>query len=292
MNLTDAYWYLNDDNLQRFTLPQLAGLHFGEYEMVEADGHLTPRGWGLLSSILSSIVCFVLYKYTRTITSAIVPIYKKLSRTDQRNWDSRYSSNIHAVLCVYFAYYLVWNNDFFWREGPIPMILRTNAQTYIALGMSFGYFAVDFISTVKYNMGGTEMLLHHLGSLMSVTTALVTGDCHCHTLWMLVTEFTTPLINNRWWLDKMELKHSQLYVINGLAILVSWIFARMAVFPPFFYVVWKTRDQIFVITHLSKFLATVVPIILTVLNTYWFVKIVKGAYKVLFSAKKEAAKED
>ncbi len=22
-------------------------------------------------------------------------------------------------------------------------------------------------------------------------------------VWMLVTEFTTPLINNRWWLDKM-----------------------------------------------------------------------------------------
>lgn len=103
------------------------------------------------------------------------------------------------------------------------------------------------------------MLLHHLGSLLSVTTALVTGDCHMHTLWMLATEFTTPLINNRWWLDKMvscrieqssagtmpqpgrdqltglsrswlmnviiddalqEMKTSKMYVYNGLAILV------------------------------------------------------------------------
>lgn len=46
-------------------------------------------------------------------------------------------------------------------------------------------------------MGGTEMLLHHLGSLLSVATALATGNGHMHTLWMLFTEFTTPFINNR-----------------------------------------------------------------------------------------------
>ncbi|GFH25443.1 TLC domain-containing protein [Haematococcus lacustris] len=83
------------------------------------------------------------------------------------------------------------------------MILRTSPSTYLALGVSFGYFVIDFWTCVKYNLGGTEMVLHHLGSLLSVTTALVTGDGHMHTLWMLVTEFTTPLINNRWWLDKM-----------------------------------------------------------------------------------------
>ncbi len=51
-------------------------------------------------------------------------------------------------------------------------------------------------------MGGFEMLLHHIGSLASVTAAIVTGHGHMHALWMLVTEFTTPFINMRWWLDK------------------------------------------------------------------------------------------
>lgn len=32
------------------------------------------------------------------------------------------------------------------------MILRTCSTSFIALGMSFGYFAVDFISTFKYNV--------------------------------------------------------------------------------------------------------------------------------------------
>ncbi|GFH30575.1 TLC domain-containing protein [Haematococcus lacustris] len=148
------------------------------------------------------------------------------------------------------------------------MILRTSPSTYLALGVSFGYFVIDFWTCVKYNLGGTEMVLHHLGSLLSVTTALVTGDGHMHTLWMLVTEFTTPLINNRWWLDKMVRDQ-------------GWIFARLLVFPPFFWIVWQTRDQVTEIVPLSKFLLVVVPIILTFLNLFWFYKIVKGAMKIL-----------
>lgn len=65
---------------------------------------------------------------------------------------------------------------------------------------SFGVMSPLFIAT---QMGGTEMVIHHIGSLFSVTTALLTGNAHMHTIWMLVTEFTTPFINNRWWLDKM-----------------------------------------------------------------------------------------
>lgn len=35
----------------------------------------------------------------------------------------------------------------------------------------------------------------------------------------------------------------------------SWIFARLAVFPPFFWILWKTQDQIQYITPLSTFLS-------------------------------------
>ncbi|GFH33188.1 TLC domain-containing protein, partial [Haematococcus lacustris] len=78
-----------------------------------------------------------------------------------------------AALCVYFAYELLYKSNFFWQDGPVPMILRTSPSTYLALGVSFGYFVIDFWTCVKYNLGGTEMVLHHLGSLLSVTTALV-----------------------------------------------------------------------------------------------------------------------
>mmetsp|Transcript_18972 Transcript_18972/g.32443 ORF Transcript_18972/g.32443 Transcript_18972/m.32443 type:complete len:286 (+) Transcript_18972:32-889(+) len=274
--------------LDSFRAPLLAGADIRGLVLVERDGHLTPQGWGILAGLLSAAVSLILYKFSRYVTPTFFPIYRQLSTTDQRNWDSRYSSNVHSALCLLFAYDLLWRGDFFWKEGDVPMILRTNATTFAALGISFGYFLIDFVSTFKYNMGGAEMVLHHLGSLLSVGVALLTGQGHMHTVWMLVTEFTTPLINNRWWLDKMEMKTSPLYVWNGIAVLVSWVVARLAQFPPFFWVIWQTRDQVQYLHPVSVFLMMCVPGILAILNCYWFTKIVKGAYKIVFGAKAKA----
>lgn len=46
------------------------------------------------------------------------------------------------------------------------------------------------------------MVAHHLGTLLAVTSSIVTGECHMHAAWMLLTEATTPFINLRWWLEK------------------------------------------------------------------------------------------
>ncbi len=51
-------------------------------------------------------------------------------------------------------------------------------------------------------MGGTAMVVHHIGSLACVLSAAWWGEGHCMTLWMLSTEFTTPFIAFRYLLDK------------------------------------------------------------------------------------------
>jgi hypothetical protein len=38
------------------------------------------------------------------------------------------------------------------QDGPVPMILRTSCGTYMALGISTGYFVTDFITCLKYNV--------------------------------------------------------------------------------------------------------------------------------------------
>ena len=69
-------------------------------------------------------------------------------------------------------------------------------------------------------MGGSAMVLHHIGSLASVAAALWTGECHQLTIWMLSTEFTTPFIAFRFMLDKSGLRRSSLYLVNGIAMLL------------------------------------------------------------------------
>ncbi|KAF5829579.1 TLC domain-containing protein [Dunaliella salina] len=282
-----------EESLLAVSLPQLAGLElpYLHTPLVQADGLLTPQGCGVLAGVISTVLCFVMYKGSRALTPPLSKVYKHLSLEDRRNWDTRYASVFHAVSCVYFAYRLLWEGDLFWKDADEPLVRRTSAGTYMALGISTGYFSTDFVTCVKYNMGGTEMVLHHIGSLLSVAMALMTGDGHMHTLWMLSTEFTTPLINNRWWLDKMGMKSSILYVINGLSIAIFWVPARLYVFVPYFITLWETRDQLQYVTFFSKILIVVIPIILSILNLIWFRKIMIGVYKVLSKPeRKEGAK--
>lgn len=42
--------------------------------------------------------------------------------------------------------------DLHTQDGPIPNILRTHRTTYTLLGMSWGYFVVDFLICLKYHV--------------------------------------------------------------------------------------------------------------------------------------------
>ena len=52
-------------------------------------------------------------------------------------------------------------------------------------------------------MGGPEMLTHHIAAFLSVALASFTGQAHLYTLLLLSTELTTPFVNARWYLDQL-----------------------------------------------------------------------------------------
>lgn len=52
-------------------------------------------------------------------------------------------------------------------------------------------------------MGGLEMVAHHVAAFCSVLTTVVFHETHMYTLVLLATECTTPFINFRWLLEKM-----------------------------------------------------------------------------------------
>ena len=101
-------------------------------------------------------------------------------------------------------------------------------------------------------------------------------------LLVLLSELTTPLVNLRWMLDKAGLRHLQLYTVNGLLLLLAWGVARVALFIPFYLHVLQHWSEIITIPMHAIVLLIGVPALLFVLNTVWFVKIVKGAYKLVF----------
>lgn len=263
------------------TLQALSNAELNGIRLADDQGRLTLKGVCAFWAVVSLIACALTYYLGRFYSPLLFRTYPRLSDRDKREWDVRYASMPHSFLCVWFAYVMLWKSDFFFKESEVPSMLRSNEITHTMLGISWGYFVVDFLVCLKYHMGGNEMLLHHVGSLSSVTAAIITGKGHMHALWMLVTEFTTPFINFRWWFDKAGMKSSPLYFYNGVCILVGWFLARIVVFPPFFYVVYQQREQVKYLNSGTKLLLFVFPPILYMLNLFWFHKIVKGVMKML-----------
>jgi hypothetical protein len=98
---------------------------------------------------------------------------------------------------------------------------------------------------------------------------------------ILLSELTTPFVNLRWWLDKAQLKHLKLYTVNGLMLLLVWGVARVVLFVPFYLHVIQNWSTVKTIPLHALVLLIGVPMLLFGLNTLWFVKIVRGACKLV-----------
>ncbi|EFJ49061.1 hypothetical protein VOLCADRAFT_104498 [Volvox carteri f. nagariensis] len=212
--------------------------------LVTSDAKLTPLGVCAYWALVSLAAFTLMYKLSRYYTPLIFKGYGQMTKYDQRDWDTRLGNILYPIYIVYWAARLIMAEGLFWE------------------------------------MGGSAMVVHHLGSLASVLSASWWGDGHCLTLWMLSTELTTPFIALRFLLDKAGLKSHPVYVVNGIAILISWTVARLLNFVPFFSVVWQHRADIPLLKPVSQVLLVVFPVILAGLNCYWYTKIVRGAIKL------------
>ena len=78
-------------------------------------------------------------------------------------------------------------------------------------------------------------------------------------------------------------------MINGMLLVVAWFSSRQLLFVFFFRHLWRHRGELPLVSLPSAALILVVPPLLTALNTLWFVKIVRGAYKLFVPSKQRDA---
>lgn len=250
----------------------LAGLDLPDY---------TQLWW--LCAITSTVICITLYVGSAFFSERIFPAYASLSVVDKRDWDSKVFSGFFAVFISILSSYILIADGTFDRGKPtdVPYTHRTSSWTWVALGVSTGYFLVDSVKTVWYHphMGGTAMLTHHMLAFISVIAGTIHGQFHVYIAWLLLTELTTPFIVARWYLEKLGLKATSVYLYNGLAIFVSWFVGRILLFIPFFQNLWFDRHYVFHAHWNITVLALGIPPFLFALNLFWFSKIVKAIVK-------------
>jgi hypothetical protein len=110
---------------------------------------------------------------------------------------------------------------------------------------------------------------------------MLSGEGQLYTYMVLISETTTPGINLRWFLDVAGRKNSKAYLINGIAMFVTWLVARIILFIYLFYHIFMNYDQVKQMDTFACLLISVAPTILFIMNVMWFSKILRGLKKTL-----------
>ncbi|KAL6838589.1 hypothetical protein ACP4OV_031645 [Aristida adscensionis] len=128
-------------------------------------------------------------------------------------------------------------------DGPVTF--RSSHLSNLTLGSLLGTFIADLAMILWFypSLGGREYVIHHMLSLVSVAYAMLSGEGQLYTYMVLISETTTPGINLRWFLDIAGMKHSKAYTVNGVAMFVTWLVARIILFIYLFYHIFIHYEQ-------------------------------------------------
>ncbi|KAJ4800016.1 hypothetical protein LUZ62_051262 [Rhynchospora pubera] len=255
-------------------------------EYLLADGFITYT-----SVLCGLLMCKMAYDMTHLVSSLYYKKYASLTKLQKIEWNNRGMSSIHAVFITIMSLYLVFVSDLFSDRLFGPVTIRSSNLSTFGLGVSTGYFLTDLamILWLYPSLGGMEYVLHHLLSSVALAYSMLSGEGQLYIYMTLLCETTTLGVNLRWYLDTAGLKRSKAYVLNGVAMFVAWLVARILLFIYLFYHIYKHHDQIRMLHPFGYFLSLTIPVILFAMNLAWFMKILRGLKKTL--TKKQAKQQ-
>lgn len=255
-----------------------------KYKEVLVRDYLLADSYAPYTAVLGGILmCKLAYDFTRIISSFNFKGYASLNKMQKIEWNNRGMSTVHAIFITVMSVYLVFFSGLFSDELDGPVTVRSSSLSSFTLGVSIGYFITDIamIYWLYPALGGMEYIIHHMLSLMSTMYAMLSGEAHVYIYMGLITETTTPGINLRWFLDVAGMKNSKAYLVNGVAMVVTWLVARIILFMYLFYHMFVHYDQIKKMNTFGYFLVLIAPCIIFVMNVLWFSKILKGLKKTM-----------
>lgn len=243
------------------------------------------------TSVLGGIfMSKMVHDITELISSSYFTGYSSLTKTQRIEWKNRGMSSVHAIFISVMSVYLVFFSDLFSDNRLDGLIIwrRSNLSTF-SLGVSAGYFITDLTMMIwAYPiLGGKEYVFHHSLAVISVAYSMFSGEGHLYTCMVLISEATTPVVNLRWFLDTAGLKRSKAYLINGALLFLGWLVARILLFFYLFHHVHRHIEQVKQMDIYGYFLVFVVPSSLAIMNTVWFVKILRGMKKTWANSRRK-----
>ncbi|XP_029696541.1 TLC domain-containing protein 4-B isoform X1 [Takifugu rubripes] len=161
-----------------------------------------------------------------------------------------------------------------------PSLVKLN------VAITCGYLLYDLVLLACNwgTMGDSFFVCHHLAAIYAYTYVLTRGVLPYFANFRLISELSTPFVNQRWFFEALKYPRShQLVVLNGIAMTAVFFMVRIAVMPSYWarvFASFGTRD--FELLGLGAQVAWIMScVVLDILNIAWMYKIARGCYKVL-----------
>ncbi|KAJ1172363.1 hypothetical protein NDU88_004210 [Pleurodeles waltl] len=216
------------------------------------------------------------------LSSLLSQRYMELPAGKKCEWDSRCVSTAHALVVGSFCLYILAFDDAI-NKDPIwgdPRLVKMN------VAITCGYLLYDMLLLARYwkTMGDSFFVCHHLAVLYAYGYVLNRGVLPFFANFRLISELSTPFVNQRWFFDTVgQPRSSWPVLLNGFAMTVVFFLVRIAVIPWYYRETFATfGSEAFERLGTGPQVAWIVScIILDVLNVVWMYKILRGFYKVV-----------
>jgi len=233
-----------------------------------------------------------LFFCSRAASSVLSKTYRELDEPQKGYWSASLVSNLHACYVFMLAVKAL-------RETP-SFLTTTNFQlstpASLECSMCFlGYIGSDLFFVLWYNKkwgGMVATLTHHIFILICWGLFIYDNNGQIFALVGALCEASTPFVNCRWFLDKLGMKKSPLYVVNGLAMSFSFFLFRVVGFLWMGTRLVAQREGFAALPIHSSVLYLLSYGVGTTLQLFWFSKIAKGMMKALGYGGKPVKKSD
>jgi hypothetical protein len=213
--------------------------------------------------------------------------FSRLNTQEQAYWATSMVSSIHSTTVSVYAAVEAYRGGFFsfTSSSSGGDLFFTTWHSTTCLTIFFGYILYDICLVYYFRNdwpGSKAMLIHHIFSLIFSWDFVAHRFAHNLGLSVMLFEATTPFVNCRWFLSKLQQQDSKLYFINGLCMAGGWLATRIVwgAFVGFW--IWRMRQQLDEVSLFSKYVSVLGTYVVGyALQWFWFFKIASGGMKMI-----------
>lgn len=226
---------------------------------------------GIQRTLAWCLGCVCLHYLSFVLSKIVVPNFKSLPASSQRSWYNRSVSTIHAIVMLCGSlYYWVYINP--------ERLIGANLEEFSCLLMDvmMGYLWYDIFYEFSTSCSVDTLAHHILGLISHMSTRIFnSGATGYYSMMVYLAEASTPLLNISWLLHQLHLKDTLLFQICAFSLVILFFCCRVVLGPYMIYHFlsngssWDANEL-----NWMYYLNFIIIVLFTLLNMYWFYKLV------------------